>query len=182
MLSCWQASWQGLFVLLYTLDLVWASMSRKSFVELYLLDLSLIAASGALRCKCDQAHHYVNRLLCTKQTLALLALNGLISLKFHVAIKPYLQMDILHCCYSFQPCILVSNTEKMILNAEKWFPILKKNKWAGAIVGLMLVLLYGREGWFAPALRATGFNVVFAFPGRYLRQSPEILTQIVRLD
>ena len=29
----------------------------------------------------------------------------------------------------------------------------------------MLVLLYGREGWFSPVLRAAGFNVVFAFPG-----------------
>jgi len=27
------------------------------------------------------------------------------------------------------------------------------------------VLLYGRNGWFAPALNALGFNVVFAFPG-----------------
>ena len=33
--------------------------------------------------------------------------------------------------------------------------------------GLMLVLLYGREGWFAPVLRAAGFNVVFAFPGTF---------------
>ena len=32
--------------------------------------------------------------------------------------------------------------------------------------GLMLVLLYGREGWFAPLIRATGFNIVFAFPGQ----------------
>lgn len=30
----------------------------------------------------------------------------------------------------------------------------------------MLVLLYGREGWFAPLIRATGFNIVFAFPGQ----------------
>ena len=30
----------------------------------------------------------------------------------------------------------------------------------------MLVLLYGREGWFAPVIRASGYNVVFAFPGR----------------
>jgi len=29
----------------------------------------------------------------------------------------------------------------------------------------MLVLLYGRSGWFAPVIRATGFNIVFAFPG-----------------
>jgi len=33
------------------------------------------------------------------------------------------------------------------------------------LTGLMLVLLYGREGWFSPVLRAAGFNVVFAFPG-----------------
>ena len=31
----------------------------------------------------------------------------------------------------------------------------------------MLVLLYGREGWFAPVIRATGFNIVFAFPGAH---------------
>jgi hypothetical protein len=36
---------------------------------------------------------------------------------------------------------------------------------ACAHAGLMLVLLYGREGLFAPVLRATGFKIVFAFPG-----------------
>ncbi|KAL3151528.1 Sulfate permease 2, chloroplastic [Trebouxia sp. C0009 RCD-2024] len=36
------------------------------------------------------------------------------------------------------------------------------------VTGLMLVLLYGREGWFAPLIRATGFNIVFAFPGMAL--------------
>lgn len=36
------------------------------------------------------------------------------------------------------------------------------------VTGLMLVLLYGREGLFAPILRATGFNIVFAFPGMAL--------------
>ena len=36
---------------------------------------------------------------------------------------------------------------------------------AHACAGLMLVLLYGREGWFAPVLQATGFRIVFAFPG-----------------
>lgn len=36
------------------------------------------------------------------------------------------------------------------------------------VTGLMLVLLYGRNGWFAPALSALGFNVVFAFPGMAL--------------
>ena len=36
------------------------------------------------------------------------------------------------------------------------------------VTGLMLVLLYGRNGWFAPVLDAVGFNVVFAFPGAML--------------
>ena len=35
----------------------------------------------------------------------------------------------------------------------------------------MLVLLYGREGWFAPVIRASGFNVVFAFPGAHAAQT-----------
>lgn len=33
------------------------------------------------------------------------------------------------------------------------------------VTGLMLVLLYGRNGWFAPILAATDFKVVFALPG-----------------
>ena len=41
-----------------------------------------------------------------------------------------------------------------------------------ARAGLMLVLLYGREGWFAPVIRASGYNVVFAFPGRALLLRP----------
>ena len=36
------------------------------------------------------------------------------------------------------------------------------------VVGLMLILLYGREGVFAPVLRHYGFTVVFAFPGMVL--------------
>lgn len=36
------------------------------------------------------------------------------------------------------------------------------------VVGLMLVLLYGREGLFAPLLEQFGFSVVFAFPGMAL--------------
>jgi len=44
------------------------------------------------------------------------------------------------------------------------------HEWSGVHAGLMLVLLYGREGWFAPLIRATGFNIVFAFPGQ--RQVP----------
>ncbi len=33
------------------------------------------------------------------------------------------------------------------------------------LAGLMLTLLYGRNGWFAPLIRATNFPIVFAFPG-----------------
>lgn len=33
------------------------------------------------------------------------------------------------------------------------------------VAGLMLVLLYGSRGWFAPLLEASGFKVIFALPG-----------------
>ena len=36
------------------------------------------------------------------------------------------------------------------------------------VVGLMLILLYGREGLLSPLLRHYGLNVVFAFPGMVL--------------
>jgi len=36
------------------------------------------------------------------------------------------------------------------------------------VVGLMLVLLYGRSGWFGPLLNATGFKIIFALPGMVL--------------
>ncbi|KAK9863847.1 hypothetical protein WJX84_011470 [Apatococcus fuscideae] len=36
------------------------------------------------------------------------------------------------------------------------------------VAGLMLTLLYGRNGWFAPLIRATNFPIVFAFPGMAL--------------
>lgn len=36
------------------------------------------------------------------------------------------------------------------------------------VTGLMLVLLYGRGGWFAPVLEKLDINVVFAFPGMAL--------------
>ncbi|HAN45032.1 MAG TPA: sulfate ABC transporter permease subunit CysW [Cyanobacteria bacterium UBA8156] len=36
------------------------------------------------------------------------------------------------------------------------------------VAGLMLVLLYGRTGWFAPLLTAWDFRVIFAFPGMVL--------------
>jgi sulfate/thiosulfate transport system permease protein len=36
------------------------------------------------------------------------------------------------------------------------------------VAGLMLVLLYGRQGWFGPWLQAHGIQVIFAFPGMVL--------------
>lgn len=33
------------------------------------------------------------------------------------------------------------------------------------VTGLMLMLLYGRAGWFAQAIAENGWNIVFAFPG-----------------
>lgn len=34
------------------------------------------------------------------------------------------------------------------------------------VTGLMLMLLYGRAGWFAQFLAENGINIVFAFPGK----------------
>ncbi|MCU0547935.1 MAG: sulfate ABC transporter permease subunit CysW [Leptolyngbya sp. Prado105] len=36
------------------------------------------------------------------------------------------------------------------------------------VAGLMLVLLYGRNGWFGPLLRDADIKVIFAFPGMVL--------------
>lgn len=36
------------------------------------------------------------------------------------------------------------------------------------VVGLMIVLLYGRNGWFDPLLKATDIKIIFAFPGMVL--------------
>ncbi|MGD1851566.1 MAG: sulfate ABC transporter permease, partial [Cyanophyceae cyanobacterium] len=36
------------------------------------------------------------------------------------------------------------------------------------VVGLMMVLLYGRRGWFGPALEAADLKIVFALPGMIL--------------
>lgn len=33
------------------------------------------------------------------------------------------------------------------------------------VTGLMLTLLFGRNGWFGPLLKEMGVNVVFAFAG-----------------
>lgn len=36
------------------------------------------------------------------------------------------------------------------------------------VAGLMIMLLYGRQGWFGEWLMAHGINIVFAFPGMVL--------------
>ncbi len=36
------------------------------------------------------------------------------------------------------------------------------------VAGLMIVLLYGRLGWFGPWLETTGIRIIFAFPGMVL--------------
>ncbi|MEG4996590.1 sulfate ABC transporter permease subunit CysW [Microcoleus sp. B4-D4] len=36
------------------------------------------------------------------------------------------------------------------------------------VAGLMIVLLYGRLGWFGPLLESAGIKVIFAFPGMVL--------------
>jgi len=36
------------------------------------------------------------------------------------------------------------------------------------VAGLMLVLLYGRNGWFGPALESADIKIIFAFPGMVL--------------
>lgn len=36
------------------------------------------------------------------------------------------------------------------------------------ITGYMVILLFGRQGWFAPLVEATGFKVAFALPGMFL--------------
>jgi sulfate transport system permease protein len=36
------------------------------------------------------------------------------------------------------------------------------------VAGLMIVLLYGRNGWFGPWLQATDIKIIFAFPGMVL--------------
>jgi sulfate/thiosulfate transport system permease protein len=36
------------------------------------------------------------------------------------------------------------------------------------VAGLMLVLLYGRNGWFGPLLQAADIRIIFAFPGMLL--------------
>jgi len=36
------------------------------------------------------------------------------------------------------------------------------------VAGLMIVLLYGRQGWFGPWLQAHNIQIIFAFPGMVL--------------
>lgn len=39
------------------------------------------------------------------------------------------------------------------------------------VAGLMIVLLYGRNGWFGPFLQANDIQIIFAFPGMVLATS-----------
>lgn len=44
------------------------------------------------------------------------------------------------------------------------------------------MLLYGREGWFAPVLQATGFRIVFAFPGKITVHCGGATLQIIPIE
>jgi sulfate/thiosulfate transport system permease protein len=48
------------------------------------------------------------------------------------------------------------------------------------VAGLMLVLLYGRQGWFGGWLASHGVNVIFAFPGMLLATTFVSMPFIVR--
>lgn len=48
------------------------------------------------------------------------------------------------------------------------------------VTGLMLMLLYGRQGWFAPFLRKYGIEIVFALPGMVLATAFVTLPYVVR--
>lgn len=48
------------------------------------------------------------------------------------------------------------------------------------VTGLMITLLYGRNGWFGPFLSSIGFNVVFAFTGMALATIFVTLPFVVR--
>lgn len=48
------------------------------------------------------------------------------------------------------------------------------------VAGLALVFVYGRNGWFGPALDSAGFQVIFAFPGIVLATVFVSLPLVVR--
>lgn len=48
------------------------------------------------------------------------------------------------------------------------------------VAGLMLVLLYGRHGWFGPLLEASGIKIIFAVPGMVLATAFVTLPFIAR--
>jgi len=50
------------------------------------------------------------------------------------------------------------------------------------VTGLMLMLLYGRAGWFAQALAEHGLSIVFAFPGAVLAATGSCLIAHVHSD
>jgi sulfate transport system permease protein len=65
---------------------------------------------------------------------------------------------------------------KGILNAVVDLPLAL----SPVVVGLSLLLLYGRGGWFGPFLSAHGFQVVFALPGLALATTFVSLPFVVR--
>lgn len=48
------------------------------------------------------------------------------------------------------------------------------------VIGLALVLLYGREGWFGPTLTDAGIQIIFSFPGMLLATIFVTLPFVVR--
>ena len=48
------------------------------------------------------------------------------------------------------------------------------------VIGLALVLLYGREGWFGPTLADAGIQIIFSFPGMLLATIFVTLPFVVR--
>ena len=48
------------------------------------------------------------------------------------------------------------------------------------VVGLALILVYGADGWFGPALGAAGFEVIFAMPGMVMATAFVALPLVIR--
>jgi sulfate/thiosulfate transport system permease protein len=48
------------------------------------------------------------------------------------------------------------------------------------VVGLALILVYGADGWFGPALGSAGFEVIFAMPGMVMATAFVALPLVIR--
>src|ERR1700754_3277528 len=48
------------------------------------------------------------------------------------------------------------------------------------VVGLALILVYGADGWFGPALGSAGFDVIFAMPGMVMATAFVALPLVIR--